>query len=79
MNIRIPNKFDVEQVLTLVKDFIHSANLNNQIKDINKHQLDFDKQYLPDLLESLNYQENLKKSLPVVLRAHHRYIKNIDG
>lgn len=33
MIIRIPNKFDVKQVLTLVKDFIHSANLNNQIKD----------------------------------------------
>jgi predicted nucleic acid-binding Zn-ribbon protein len=57
----------------------HINEINNQIKDINKHQLDFDTQYLPDLLESLNYQENLKKSLPVVLRAHHRCIKNIDG
>jgi len=33
MNIRLANKFDIVQVIDLIKAFIHSANLNNKIKD----------------------------------------------
>ena len=53
--------------------------LNQQINEINRlmdetrhHQHVFDTEYWPLLVESLNYQENLKKSLPVVLRQQVR-------
>ena len=63
-----------------VKEINNQVNeINNQVNEINKRQHAFDTQHLPDLLESLNYQENLKKSLPVVLRKHHRSLKSIDG
>jgi len=33
MNIRLSNKFDVNQILNLVSGFVNSAKLNKQIKD----------------------------------------------
>ena len=47
----------------------HQINeINSQVNDIRHHQDAFDTDYLPGLIESLHYQGNLKKSLPVVLR-----------
>jgi hypothetical protein len=44
------------------------------------HQHVFDEEYWPLLVDSLNYLENLKKSLPVVLRQHHRaMLKHVDS
>ena len=51
----------------------HQINeIDHQINEIRHHLHVFDTDCRPLLVESLNYQENLKKSLPVVLRQQVR-------
>jgi uncharacterized coiled-coil DUF342 family protein len=73
MNKRINNiAHHVNEISSQINEIYH------QIDEIKKHQDKYDTEYLPGLLDSLEYQENLKKSLPVVLRKQIRKSRDLE-
>jgi len=51
----------------------------HQINGLIHHRLLFESDVLPGITEALQYQENLMKSLPVVLRRHERKLREFKN
>ena len=80
--IEIDNKNNIAnlQINQQINEINQQINeFNHLINETRHHQHVFDEEYWPLLVESLNYQENLKKSLPVVLRQYRRSIINKEN
>ena len=68
---------DINHQINSINHQINS--ISHQLHTLNEHQHLFNTEYLPSLIESLNYQENLKKSLPVVLRQQERKLRELEN
>ena len=51
----------------------------HQINGLTHHRLLFESDVMPRITEALQYQENLVKSLPVVLRRHERKLRKLEN